>query len=124
MQYIVAIYTGTKRYSVEKESDESSISDENGKVYADWCNKYWEEICSKHCKLFIKQTLYKNYRNDSVWKMIQEKIITTIHIFGSKIYAHVPKKLRRKLDEKAKIYVLGLYRECKKISTWIQIQIK
>jgi len=25
-----------------------------------------------------------------------------IHIFGSKIYAHVPKKLRRKLDEKAK----------------------
>lgn len=35
MQYIVAIYTGTKWYSVEKASDESSISDENDKVYAD-----------------------------------------------------------------------------------------
>lgn len=34
-----------------------------------------------------------------------------IHTFGSKVYAHVPKELRRKLDEKAKEFIFVGYAE-------------
>nr|XP_034194548.1 uncharacterized protein LOC117610827 [Osmia lignaria] len=34
-----------------------------------------------------------------------------MHIFGSKVYAHVPKELRRKLDDKAKEYRFAGYDE-------------
>lgn len=34
-----------------------------------------------------------------------------IHTFGSKVYAHVPKELRRKLDEKTREFIFVGYAE-------------
>lgn len=35
--------------------------------------------------------------------------LQNIYVFGSKVYAHIPKELRRKLDEKTKEFVFIRY---------------
>lgn len=74
-------------------------------------NKYWgEAVCAANYlqnRLITKATGVTPFEK---WHKKKPSLLH-IHTFGSRAYAHVPKELRRKLDDKAKEYVFVGYAE-------------
>jgi len=74
-------------------------------------NKYWgEAVCTAN---YLQNRLYTKATGMTPFERWHKRkpSLQHIHVFGSKAYAHVPKELRRKLDEKAKELVFVGYAE-------------
>lgn len=74
-------------------------------------NKYWgEAVCTAN---YLQNRLYTKVTETTPFERWHKKkpSLKNIHIFGSKVYAHVPKELRKKLDEKAKELIFVGYAE-------------
>lgn len=74
-------------------------------------NKYWgEAICTAN---YIQNRLYTKATGTTPFERWYKKkpSLQHMHTFGSKVYAHVPKELRRKLDSKARELIFVGYAE-------------
>ncbi|GAB1862403.1 hypothetical protein CAJAP_03482 [Camponotus japonicus] len=74
-------------------------------------NKYWgEAVCTAN---YLQNRLYTKVTGTTPFERWYKKkpSLQHIHVFGSEVYAHVPKELRRKLDEKAKKFIFVGYAE-------------
>ncbi|KYM94363.1 Copia protein [Cyphomyrmex costatus] len=74
-------------------------------------NKYWGEAVST--ANYLQNRLYTRATGTTPFERWYGKkpSLQHVHTFGSIAYAHVPKELRRKLDEKAKEFVFVGYAE-------------
>lgn len=73
-------------------------------------NKYWGETCTA---IYLQNRLYTKSTNTTPFERWYKKNPSLQHIyaFGSKVYTHVLKELRKKLDEKVKKLVFVGYAE-------------